>query len=81
MIKQFVCNSYSDKLKLLLCLLVETFLNVLGCWEVVFEEREGCLVEEKLPVGERTGLSRCRSEAGAVRPLSGRQYRGTEVLH
>lgn len=52
MIQQFVCNSYSDKLKLLLCLLVETFLNVLGCWEVIFEEREGCLVEKKLPVGK-----------------------------
>lgn len=39
------------------CLLVGTFLNVLGCWELVFGEREGCLVAEKLSVGERAGLS------------------------
>lgn len=58
-----------------------TFLNVLGYWELIFKEREGCLVAEKLSVGERAGLSRSGSETGTVRPLSGRQYRETAVLH
>lgn len=53
---QFVCSNFSDKLRLLLCLLVGTFLNVLGCWKVVFEERE-------VPGG---GEAFCWGESGTV---------------